>query len=445
MAYTKEQFNQKVKDLYPNIEVISDFTRIKDPISAKCLVCGHEWTLKQAGSLIKSGCSNCSKKQKGLNHRTKHDDFVNKLKSINPNVIPLGIYTRAKDKIQFKCNICGNIWEARPDSILRGSGCPKCAVVKVHNQQKLSEKEFLARVHNNHPHIKVLDKYTNSKLSLNCYCNIHNIKFISLAKTLMNGVFACPLCQREGSINRQQKPNDIFLKELQDRGLQIEPLEEYKGANTKIKVKCLKCGHIREVTPSNLLTHGEGCPGCLNRITCLEDMIKEANRIHNNKYDYSKSIYTGRHNKTTIICPIHGEFEQEIGSHLSGCGCPKCNSSKGELKIAEILDRLNILYIPQFKVKNKEYFPNHKQLEIDFQFVYNNKEYFIEYNGKQHYVPVEYFGGKIKFEHQQERDINLRKYCSNNNISLLEIPYTENLENIENIIKNFINYESIVN
>lgn len=75
-------------------------------------------------------------------------------------------------------------------------------------------------------------------------------------------------------------------------------------------------------------------------------MIKEANRIHSNKYDYSKSKYTGRHNKTIIICPIHGEFEQEIGSHLLGCGCPKCNSSKGELKIAEILDRLNILYIP---------------------------------------------------------------------------------------------------
>lgn len=46
MAYTKEQFNQKVKDLYPNVEVVSDFTRMRDPISAKCSVCGHEWTLK---------------------------------------------------------------------------------------------------------------------------------------------------------------------------------------------------------------------------------------------------------------------------------------------------------------------------------------------------------------------------------------------------------------
>lgn len=111
-------------------------------------------------------------------------------------------------------------------------------------------------------------------------------------------------------------------------------------------------------------------------------MIKQANIIHNNKYDYSKSVYTGRHGRTTFICPIHGEFEQEIGSHLLGCGCPKCNTSKGELKIETILNNLNISYISQFKIKNKDYFPNHKYIEIDFQFIYNENEYFIEYNGK---------------------------------------------------------------
>lgn len=54
------------------------------------------------------------------------------------------------------------------------------------------------------------------------------------------------------------------------------------------------------------------------------DFIENAKNVHGDKYDYSKSNYTGRHNKLIIICPIHGDFEQEAGAHLSGCGCPKC-------------------------------------------------------------------------------------------------------------------------
>jgi len=39
------------------------------------------------------------------------------------------------------------------------------------------------------------------------------------------------------------------------------------------------------------------------------DFIEKARDVHGSKYDYSKSNYTGRHNKLIITCPIHGEFE----------------------------------------------------------------------------------------------------------------------------------------
>ena len=109
--------------------------------------------------------------------------------------------------------------------------------------------------------------------------------------------------------------------------------------------KCLKCGHIRKAYPDNILKHGESCPKCLGHITSLQDFIDQATIIHYGKYDYTKSIYSGRHTKLIITCPIHGDFEQEAGSHLSGNGCPKCNGSKGELKIDYILKNLNIKFI----------------------------------------------------------------------------------------------------
>ena len=54
------------------------------------------------------------------------------------------------------------------------------------------------------------------------------------------------------------------------------------------------------------------------------DFIERAKAVHGDKYDYSKSIYRGMANKLIIICPIHGEFEQEAHAHLLGQGCKKC-------------------------------------------------------------------------------------------------------------------------
>lgn len=55
--------------------------------------------------------------------------------------------------------------------------------------------------------------------------------------------------------------------------------------------------------------------------------------MHNNKYNYSKFNYKNSKTKGIIICPIHGEFEQDPPNHLAGKGCPEC----GKLKISQKL------------------------------------------------------------------------------------------------------------
>lgn len=440
MKYTQEQFNQQVYDLYPEVTVTSVYTGMRQPIAAKCNKCGHEWSLKQAASLIKSGCPKCSIINKGKAHRLSQDEFIKKLEAVNINIIPLDKYVTAKEKIRFKCSVCNSIWEATPDSVLKGSGCPKCAVKRVHSMQKLSQEEVVRRVNSINPNIILLDKYINSKTSLQCYCKKHKLKFTSKAQTVLSGTYICPECKKEKVSEKQMKSNKEFINQLKNLNICVLPLEDYKGSNVKIAFKCLKCGYIREAIPSNVIAHNGGCPKCAGQsIKSLTDFIIQANIVHNNKYLYSKAKYLGRHNKTTIICPIHGDFEQEIGSHLSGCGCSKCNQSKGEQQVQKILESLNISFSNQFKIKNNQYFAN-KYIAVDFQFKYNEQEYFIEYNGKQHYEPIEYFGGEERFKKQVERDNDLRQYCKDNNIRLLEIKYTEDLDNMESIIKNFISY-----
>ena len=59
-----------------------------------------------------------------------------------------------------------------------------------------------------------------------------------------------------------------------------------------------------------------------------EIFIEQCKSKHDNYYDYSLVDYTTSHNKVKIICPIHGIFDQEAGSHLKGYGCKKCASEK---------------------------------------------------------------------------------------------------------------------
>ena len=79
-----------------------------------------------------------------------------------------------------------------------------------------------------------------------------------------------------------------------------------------------------------------------------EEFIMEAQQVHGNKYEYFKVNYINNKKPVTIICPIHGEFEQSPIRHLKGRGCHKCakeriaNARKGKpqmLSQTEYLDR----------------------------------------------------------------------------------------------------------
>jgi hypothetical protein len=55
-----------------------------------------------------------------------------------------------------------------------------------------------------------------------------------------------------------------------------------------------------------------------------EQFINKANTKHNSHYDYSLVSYINAITKVKIICPKHGEFEQQPNNHLFGQGCIKC-------------------------------------------------------------------------------------------------------------------------
>ena len=117
-------------------------------------------------------------------------------------------------------------------------------------------------------------------------------------------------------------------------------------------------------------------------------------------------------------------------------GCPKCNSSRGELLIEMFLKENEVEYIPQYKIRIDSTINCSGETKVDFFLPKYNT--FIEYNGVQHYVAKEYFGGALQLKHQQSRDLYVKEYCTSNNINLIIIPYTLTDSQIINICKQIL-------
>jgi rubrerythrin len=129
---------------------------------------------------------------------------------------------------------------------------------------------------------------------------------------------------------------------------------EYKNNSTKICIICPKHGEFWQ-TPNNHL-RGQNCPKCSHRSTkyTIEEFIEQANNIHKNVYDYSKTKYINNKIKICIICPKHGEFWQTPNDHLDGKGCPSCSNTK-KLTTEEFITKAKMVHGDKYDYSNTEY------------------------------------------------------------------------------------------
>jgi hypothetical protein len=113
--------------------------------------------------------------------------------------------------------------------------------------------------------------------------------------------------------------------------------------------------------------------------------------------------------------------------HITSCGCRI--QSSGEEYIAYVLKEFNINFIPQYKFDDCKF---KYVLRFDFAIIKNNKILgLIEYDGKQHFEPIDFFGGVDGFKESKERDQIKNTYCNLHDIPLLRLPYTLSTDEIK--------------
>lgn len=115
-------------------------------------------------------------------------------------------------------------------------------------------------------------------------------------------------------------PKENFLKRAtKSHGNKFDYSKaNYKNNKTKITIICPVHGEYQQFPQTHI--KGKGCPKChLDTLRkTTKQFIIDAKAVHGNKYDYSKSKYVGALEKITITCPIHGDFEQSAADHTSG-------------------------------------------------------------------------------------------------------------------------------
>ena len=191
--------------------------------------------------------------------------------------------------------------------------------------KRLTTEQFIkrAKLVHGNKYDYSLVEYKNTATKVKIICPVHGI-FEQRPNDHLNGK-GCSKCSKKTSAKKRQKTTEQFIKEAKKIHCDKYDysLVNYQGNKIKVKIICPVHG-IFEQRPNDHL-NGKGCKFCAgNTIKTAKQFIEEAKKIHGNKYNYNVTKYVNNKIKVKIICPIHGIFEQSPNDHLGGKGCKFC-------------------------------------------------------------------------------------------------------------------------
>ena len=178
-----------------------------------------------------------------------HDEYVQDVTKINPNIEVIGEYVNTRTPILHKCRFDGYEWLARPNNIITGTGCPLCG-------KKLKTTEtFIKELSEVNDTIDVLGEYVDGHTTILCRCKIDGYEWNPLALNLLKGV-GCPMCA-----GVKPKTHMEYVDEVMLINKNIEVIGTYVNARQPIFHKCIIDNTEWLASPHHILS-GRGCPTC---------------------------------------------------------------------------------------------------------------------------------------------------------------------------------------
>lgn len=192
-------------------------------------------------------------------------------------------------------------------------------------------------------------------------CPTHGL-FIQKPSKHLQGQ-GCPICGKSQK-NRMLSTEEWIEKAVNTHGNKYDySASKYNGGSIHVAIGCPDHGVFYQL-PFNHL-QGMGCPKCgmlkakNSRSMPFYDFELRASKVHNGAYKYDESTYINYATKTSILCPIHGEFWQTPSDHLQGHGCPRCGKEHQALNRAlkqdEVIARFMAIHGDKYDYSKVEY------------------------------------------------------------------------------------------
>lgn len=285
---TEKEFIEELKTVNPTIAVIGNYVNMTTPVDVRCMECGYEWRAQPTELVHGKGCARCAatrRKEPGSNRGKGHErhfspprkttgQFIAEMAKINPAIKVVGEYKKSAVPIECECLRCGHHWKAAPSNLLHGTGCPMCA----HPSFRKTQEQYEAELHGVNPDIVVVGTYEGVGKRIDVECKVCGHRWRPNAGSILQGR-GCPKCRRAQAARKNMVTDGEFRRRLVAKDVKVTPLEEYKGNQVPLLVRCDVCGNEWRPTPNTLL-NGEGCPSCAHGQTSyMEQFIAEALRF----------------------------------------------------------------------------------------------------------------------------------------------------------------------
>jgi transcription elongation factor Elf1 len=410
------------------------YTNGKTEGTTVCKTCGHKSSRKPGSLYIRFNCEHCN--PSSVRYTTWRTFVRNRNTSIEVyfNLDKSFLDKKNKKYVYAFCKNCNNVWHTTLSFFIKRKlqRCPNCPY---------TTEDYLKELRNHR--LSIDDKYDLNKVSctstqeniiITCHrCGnmftAHAGRFMYLSQNCKCYIY---------KYNRKEFIAEIIKKHPNTQSNWELCSLVFTSLNNKCSCTCSRCGFRSSVQAHQRLRVGLLCPIC-DKTTYSwthEEFLSYAKfrNPHLEKIiDFSGSEYKVSRGKIDVKCKLCGRGFKIAPSSLYKLkyGCPHCGiRSMVEKLISSILDEHEIKYDTEVK------FPDCKYVKgLPFDFVIYDEEgkivVIIEYQGKQHFEPISYWGGEQNLKMRKLKDKIKKEYCKTQGYFLYTPNYMQTEEEIE--------------
>ena len=462
MKFNEEEFKAQFETLHGDKCEYIGYRNGK--VKFRCKI--HDLIQEDTPSHIRSGrgCKLCSKEHKVLVQTSNTEEFIRKAREVHGDKYDYSKvkYVKNDKKVIIICPKHGEFLQT-PMTHLRGNGCQKCGYEAIGLKLRRSEplkspkhrkttEDFIKQATELQNGFYGYSKavYVNDKTPLIITCPKHG-DFLQTPNKHLIG-HGCPKCRYEKSSKALRRDLESVIskaKEVHGDGTyDYSLITDYKNSKTKYPIICKKHGVFMQSMNAHI-DWKQGCPICGKeksieaRKLTNEEFLERASKRHKDisNYSFEKTDVThpNDNGKICITCKKHGDFWMLASNFIHGQGCPTCQINRLEGSVRGLLEENGIPYEYQkrFDFLGKQ--------SLDFYLP--NQNLSIECQGRQHFEPIDHYGGLQGYLVQKERDERKLTLCKENGIDILfysnidyDFPY-DVIRSLDELLKKILQHE----